>query len=301
MAQLPPRPARSNLVGKARSAASQIKPPASAAAALKEGRDRVQAALNKFRGIGPHPSGPLFQEFLGTLIEGGEEGEELARQIADRAREELDNRRHLLSPISDLLSPFQSPQARTSFRQDVLFAAKARQVSSQEVWERVDQFFPLLSGTLKVLRFAESHFGPLTIGLGIGVEGGAGVGAEAGLGIAGLRHHCACFFDTGTVAIGTYAEAQAAFQIGVSQGIPEEFWSWGLAIDASLSASYGIAAEATMSLVPVSIQRPSWDSPYLVEYKCVGMGMSIGLGAPGGGVALGVTRTRSLTLTGKAS
>lgn len=116
------------------------------------------------------------------------------------------------------------------------------------------------------------------------------------MGISGLRHHCACVFHTATIAVGTYAELAASFQISAAQGTPETMTS--LAIDGSLSIAGGISVEGTFSFVPVSIRRPTLDRPHLVEYKCVGLGLSLGLATPGGGVALGVTATRSFVLPG---
>lgn len=300
MVQLPrpPRPPAFRPV--VRPPIPQMKRPASLSGVVQAGKQRAQAALSKIQGAGPRPGRPLFEEFLETLMAGGEEGEELAQQIVERAKEESNKRRHLCSSLSELLGPFRAPGARIQLVRDVLRPAQSRQLNSQQAWDRVGQFFPLVGDARRVLAFAESRLGPLTIGLGVGVEGGAGAGVEGGIGIAGLRHHCACIFRTATVAIGTYAELQASFQIGVSQGVPEAGRSVGLAIDASLSASYGLAAEITVSVVPVSIKRPSLDRPYLVEYKCVGMGLSLGAGAPGGGCALGLTGTQSFTLVGKA-
>lgn len=298
MARIPQRPNLAKVVQKVQSVAAHIKPPIPPLAAIQAGKERVQAALSKLRGGDPLRGGPLVGEFLETLMAGGEEGQELARQIADRVREEFANRRRLCNPLSELLTPFRSSATRSTFRRDVMLPARNRQRSSQQTSDGIDKFFPVIG---KVLQFAESRLGPLTIGIAFGVEGGAGLGFEAGIGIAGLRHHCLCTFDTATVAIGTYAEAQGSVQIGVSQGIPEDFWSWGVAIDGSLSASYGVSAEGTISLIPVKIQRPSWDRPYIVEYECVGLGLSLGIGAPGGGVALGLTRTRSYTIPGRAS
>jgi hypothetical protein len=273
---------------------------------IQLGKERVQAALGKLRnGVGPQAQG-----FLETLMASGEEGQELAEQIAVRVQEEIDKRRRVCAPLSELLAPFRTPGMKTSFVRDVIMPAKMRKATSQETADGINRFFPLIGN---VLQFAESRLGPLTFGIGISVEGGAGGGVEASVGVAGLRHHCFCLFDTATTAIGTYAEAQGSVAIGVSEGTPETGylsgweglaqgqWPGGLAIDGSLSVSYGVAAEGTISLQPVKIQRPSWDRPYVVEYQCVGLGLSLGVGAPGGGVSMGLTRCRSMTLAGKAS
>lgn len=296
----------SNILHKARSAASQLAPPVSPQEAIQAGKERVQAALSKLRS----GTGPQAQGFLETLMGGGEEGEELARQIAVRVQEEADKRKRLCAPLSELLAPFQTPHTKGQFARDVVMPARARRSNSQQISDGIDRFFPLIGG---VLRFAESRLGPLTIGIGISAEAGAGAGAEASIGVAGLRHHCFCLFDTSTTAIGTYAELQGSVAIGVSQGTPEAGymsgweglaqgqWPAGLAIDGSLSVAYGVAAEGTISLQPVKIQRPSLDRPYVVEYKCVGLGLSLGIAAPGGGVSLGLTRTRSMTVAGTAN
>lgn len=275
-----------------------FQPARSPAEVVRDGKERANAILGRIRNVGRLPANPVALGFWEALAAGGEEGQELAAQIATRAKEELSRRRCLCGPLSELLTSMRSADSRARFRKDVLVPARTRSASSQDLSDAIDSCFPVAG---KVLKFAEEKLGPLTIGIGIGVEGGAGLGFEAGFGIAGLRHHCVCVFDTATVALGTYAEAQGSFSIGVSQGIPEAYWSWGLAIDCSLSASYGVAAEATMSLVPVGIHRPSWDRPHIVDYQCVGLGLCLGVGAPGGGVALGITRTRSYTLPGKAS
>jgi hypothetical protein len=294
-----------NVRQSAKSVVSHLGPPVTPQEAIQLGKERAHSALSRLKsGVGPQAQG-----FLETLVSGGEEGQELARQIAVRVQEEMDTRRRLCAPLSELLAPFRAPDTKVKFLRDVVVPARTRQATSQQTADRIDRFFPLIGG---ILRFAESRLGPLTFGIGLSAEGGAGFGLEASVGVAGLRHHCLCLFDTATTAIGTYAEAQGSVAIGVAEGVPEAGylsgweglgrgqWPGGLGIDGSLSVAYGVAAEGTISLQPVKIQRPSFDRPYVVEYKCVGLGLSLGVGAPGGGVSLGLTRTRSVTLAGKA-
>lgn len=293
-------------VHNAKTIVSRLGPPPAPQQAIQQGRERVNTTLRMLRsGVGPQAQG-----FLEVLMAGGEEGQELTRQIAVRAQEEIARRKHLCTALSELLAPFQAPNAKMQFVREVIVPARTQRATSQETSNRIDKFFPLIGS---VLQFAESRLGPLTIGFGFGVQGGVSVGLQGSIGVAGLRHHCFCMFDSSTRALGTFADMQGSLAIGVSEGTPEAGylsgweglaqgqWPGGLTIDASLSASYNVSAEGTISLQPVKIHRPSWDQPYVVEFKCVGMGLSLGVGAPGGGVSLGLAKSRSRTLAGTAS
>jgi hypothetical protein len=311
---MPPQPPKFNGPGarvplvlhKASTIASSFEPPATPQQVMQRGKDRVNTALSMLRtGVGSEAQG-----FLEVLMAGGEEGQELTRQIAARAQKEIAQRKHLCTAISELLAPFQAPNAKMQFVREVILHARTQRATSQETSNRIDKFFPLVGS---VLQFAESRLGPLTVGFGFGVQGGVSVGLQGAIGVAGLRHHSFCLFDSSTRALGTFAEMQGSLVIGVSEGTPEAGylsgweglaqgqWPGGLTIDASLSASYNFSAEGTISLQPVKIHRPSWNEPYVVEFKCVGMALSLGVGAPGGGVSLGLSKTSSRTLVGTAS
>lgn len=309
---LPPRPTLPNLPKKVvPGGMGAIKAPSGAA--IQAAKARVQKALGKLQGKSPLASSPLFQQYLQILAEGGPEAEMYVKQLTQRTKEEIERHRHLLGPLSHALRPFQSMQTRKSFMHNVLRPAQTRQLRSQGVWDGVDRYFANEGPGFNFLRWAETNLGPLTISLGVGAEVGAGGGFEAGYAIGGLRHHCVAVTKSTTVAVGAYGELDVSFQIGASQGKPRP--GLGLTIDAAGGVKAGLAAEVTVSFAP-SLHKPTlepkpmWDpetksfiiySGIVVDYTFVGVALSLGLGSPGGGVAIGATGSNTFVLGGTAS
>ena len=305
MAPLPQRPdlrnARSNVRGavhNAQAAVARAKPPGVApAAALQAARERVRAVIEKIPGGRALAGDPLLQDYLETLLGGGPEADALVAAAIAQARAEAERRTGMLAPLSGLLSPFQSMQARRDFRRSVLIPARQRRLSSQTVWDAVDAFFAQKGPTFHVIRWAETQFGPMMISMGMGAEAGAGAGLEYGLAVAGLRHHCVSLAEAQTYAVGAYAELQGSFQIGVAPGKPES--GLGLTLDVAGGLAYGVSGEITISMQP-SLHRPSPREPWIVDYTFAGAALSLGVATPGGGAAVGLTFARSIVLGGIA-
>jgi hypothetical protein len=265
---------------------------------VESARTQAQTILGK---LGKHPltGNPLFQEYLESLCGGGPAAEKLMKELTERAHQETGRYEHCIGALSDALRPFQTMQARTRFRHEVVRPAQTRQLSSQGVWDAVDTFYADMNGpAFRLLRWAESKFGPLTVCLGLGVEGGAGGGVQGGAGIAGLRYHCVAVTHSGTIAVGAYEDLDISFQIGISPGKPAT--GPGISVDIAGSAAGGLSAEITVSLVP-SFHKPSLAEPFLVDYSFGGLSLSLGLGVPGGGASAGITGSEWKVLPGIAS
>ena len=303
----------------AKAAATAAAKPALPQAPLHAVKERVQAILGKSRDR--HAAGnPLLQEYLETLASGSAEAERLIAELKAHGEQELKRRQQFIRPLLDFLRPLSGPQARLDFQRRILRPAQQRQLTSQAVWDQVDLLFAPdskagLRPVNRLIEKAEGHFGTLTFSLGVGVEGGAGAGVEGSVAIAGLRHHCVAFVKSSTVAVGPYADMSLCVQAAVAAGTPEA--GVGLTLDVSFSAAYGVAGEVTISLVPAP-HRPTiapkkgrdWDAKKAVggdvhrgifaDYKFAGLGVSLGVGAPGLGSSCGITVASSYLLGGTA-
>jgi hypothetical protein len=323
MDRLPNRPAIPKLPVKPKAlsklGAGAPSKPVIPGAPLQAAKERVQSILGKSRDRRT-AANPLLQQYLETLASGSDEAERLIAELKARGEAELERRKQLVRPLTDMLKPLNTPQGRMRFQRDVLRPAQQRQLSSQDVWDQVDRFFDSESklGVRPVNRLieeAEAKFGTLTFSLGVGVEGGAGAGVEGAVAIAGLRHHCVALVRSSTVAIGPYADLALCVQAAVAAGVPED--AVGLTIDVSFSAAYGVAGEVTISLLPKP-HRPTlkpetgrdWDLKKVfggdvyrgifVDYAFAGLGVSLGVGAPALGASCGITVAESWLLAGSA-
>jgi hypothetical protein len=307
------RPAPGTIASKAKSLASQIKPPASPAAAIQAAKKRAQTALGRIRGGAAVRGNPLFQEYIESLMSETAEGAALKDQLVSRARQEFDRRRGQCQSLAQVLRPLQSLQTQMKFRQDVLRPARTRSVTSKECWSRVATFLQPSTRT-PVLDWLESLLGPMTFGFGAGAEGGAGAGVEGAMGIAVRRVQPIAVTHALTVALGAYAEATASIYASVAGGNPASGDS--VTMDVSVSAASGVSGEIVVSLTP-TLHRPKltpeekdWDTRKIfggnvhqglvVDYAFAGIAVSLGTGAGLGG-AIGFTGTSSILLSGPAT
>ncbi|MPZ44054.1 MAG: hypothetical protein GEV05_11730 [Betaproteobacteria bacterium] len=291
MHPLHPRQNIAGIANKAKTAIRQ-KPKITDSAVISAARSRAQAGLHKFQRlpIGASPVAVAFQHYLQDRLSNGEDIEDFVQEVKQRAEEEIDKRRHIVSALAEAMELCSSKDRLPRLRTDVLQPARARRINGTQAWDKVTEIF---ATPYPFLSWIERRTGPFTIGLAMQVEGGAGVGGGMTTGISGLRH-CAlgCYFQQYSVCVGAVAEAEIALQLSVSAGRPASGVSWG--VETGAGGGVNATVSVTASFTP-SLHRPSLRESWICDYEFDGLAVSIGGG--GGldiGVALGATFSAAL-------
>jgi hypothetical protein len=285
-----PAPARRPLAEKAR-AAFDKRPDTSREAVSQIVREKARAALQHIESspLVVVPTVQAFKQYVKDKLSRGEDLEDLLVELRARAKEEADQRRHIVEAGAEIVQLFAVRDRVRRVREEVIQAARAGQIKGSEAWDRVTR---ILDRPYPFLTWVEQKIGPFTIGLSAQAKVGLAVGVGGGVGISGMRHCLACFFQQASFSIGLTAGGDVGLQLSVAPGRPEP----GLSCTIEVGAGGGSKGTAGMSVAFTPIPRqPTLRDSRLFDWKYAGMAIS---GGTGEGLdlsaAVGLTESRVL-------